>query len=441
MTKPSSIQEALDQCVANVTSPNQVFSLALAKAAKRLNLTLPDLENQRLVSAILNAKGDCIEVDIDPPCALGETEEALQAALHGLFNELNASLADVKNIVVEAITKAVPLAIDDVAEVIGNHLSKQAHEHALELKKAHSDRAETVQLLWGTAIDQLELLRHLVLEWNYAKLERREGCYVNPNTAFALNKLVLRAYEISGELTTLTRAGYADGALARWRSLHEICVVAMFLARRSDRCSEMYLSHHWIEELRLLEVDRASGTARAVNTHRDRYESNLRLQKTKLVKKFGAAFASDNGWASVELGRLKTTFRDLESQVGLETLRRGYQQANSIVHGGALATLTRISLGPVGIDGAEAPPAYGCEVATNYAAASLSMMVAELCLNSENADLVAMSLVVHNYALKIREQVAHVQKKISGDSPRAKLLMRKAAQRASRSQQRRPFRR
>jgi hypothetical protein len=165
------------------------------------------------------------------------------------------------------------------------------------------------------------------------------------------------------------------------------------------------------------------------------------MQKTAIVKKFGPTFANDYGWASVELGRAKTSFRDLESQVGLETLRRGYQQANSTVHGGALATLTRISLGPGAIDGTEIPPAYGCEVATNYATASLSMMVAELCLKTENADLVAMSLVVHNCAIKVREQIEQAQKKLSSNSPRAKILMRKAAQRESRAKLRRTPRR
>lgn len=64
-------------------------------------------------------------------------------------------------------------------------------------------------------------------------------------------------------------------------------------------------------------------------------------------------------------------------------------------------------------------------------------MVAELCLSTENADLVAMSIVVHTHASKIREQIAQTQKKISGDSPREKILMRKAIQRKSRVKPRR----
>ncbi|MFZ2973642.1 MAG: DUF5677 domain-containing protein [Ferribacterium limneticum] len=386
-----------------------------------------------MTTAILNAEGNLLQLDLDPPCALGETEEEIQATAQRLFDELIESMPDIEDNLVEAISKAVPDVLARVAEIIGDHISDQALEHTLHLRKAHSDRANTVQRIWGTAIEQLDFLRHMVLEWNCVAMELHSGAYANPNTAFALSRLVTRAYEIVGEIITLVRAGYADGALARWRSLHEICVVAMFLSRRSDRCSQMYLSHHWVEELRLLEVDKASGTASANNAHLDRYIRDLRKQKSAMANEFGKAFASDYGWASVELGRSKTTFRDLESHVGLEILRRGYQQANSTVHGGALATLTRISLGPGGIDGTDVPPAYGCEMATNYATASLSMMVAELCLETENADLVAMNMVVHNCASKIREQIEYGQKEVSGDSPRAKILMRKAARRKFRT--------
>lgn len=427
MKKPSVIQDALDQCVAQVTSREQLLPWVLVKTAKRLDLSLPEFEIERLTTAILNAEGNVLQLDLDPPCALGETEEEIQATVQRLLNELTESIPDIEDNLVEAVSQAVPDALARVAELIGSHMSDQAFEYSLHLRKAHLDRAETVQCTWGTAIEQVDLLRHMVLEWNCAAMEVRSGAYTNPNTAFALSRLVTRAYEIVGEIVLLGRAGYADGALARWRSLHEVCVVAMFLARQSDRCAQMYLSHHWVEELRLLEVDKASGTACARNTHHDRYVRDLRKQKTAMVNKFGKAFASDYGWASVALGRAKTTFRDLESHVGLETLRRGYQQANSTVHGGALATLTRISLGPGGIDGADIPPAYGCEVAANYATASLSMMVAELCLETENADLVAMCMVIHNCASKIREQIELGQKEVSGDSPRAKLLIRKAA--------------
>jgi hypothetical protein len=437
VTNPSVIQDALDECLAQVTSPQQLLPLVLTKTARRLNLDLSELEIQRLTTAILNAEGNVLQLDLEPPCAMGETEEEIQTTVQWLIDELVESMPNFEENIAECVSRAVPDALSKAAELIGDEISDQALKHTLHLREAQSNRTESVQRIWGAAIEQLDFMRHMMVEWNSTAIELRKGAYTNPNTAFALSRLVLRAYEVVGEILTLVRAGYADGALARWRSVHEICVVAMFLANRSDRCAQMYLSHHEIEELRLLAIDKASGTTSVKNTHLDSYVRDLRKHKAAMIRSFGTSFASDYGWASVDLGRTKTTFRDLESHVGLEKLRRGYQQANSIVHGGALATLSRISLGPGAIDGTEVPPAYGCEVATDYATASLSMMIAELCLETGNADLVTMSLVVHNCASKVRQQIEYGQQRVSANSVREKLLIRKVAQRELRAKSRR----
>ena len=440
MKKTLSVQETLERCLSQFTSPEQLLPLALVRAAERRGLSLSEVEARSLSAALLNAEGEEIRLDVDPPYVLGNTEEEIQATVQGLINTLAESTQDVMNSVTEAISQAVPEALASVAELIGDHISQQAFEHSAHLRKAHADRAATIQHLWGKAVEQLDLLRHIVLEWNHEAVQHGNGAYSKPNTAFALSRLVARAYEISGEIITLIRSGYADGALARWRSLHEICVITMFLAVRSDKCAQMYLSHHWVEELRLLEVDRTSGTAVTKSSNSDRYIHDLRKQKDALVAKFGTAFAKDYGWAAVELGRAKTTFRSLESYVGLDVLRHGYQQANSTVHGGALATLTRVSVGPGSGDGADLPPAYGCEVAANYTSASLAMMVAELCLETENADLLTMNMVISNSASSILELTREAQKKASGDTPKARLLMRKAEQRELRRKPRKVIR-
>lgn len=431
MKKMTAIQNAIDRQVAEHSSAERVLPRALVEAATRKNIFLTDQEIQGLATAILNSRGGLLQLDLDPPCGLGATEEEIQANVQALVSDLKDSLANVADDVVRAISEAIPEALRKAAEIFDEHISENILVHSSQLKSAHEERIQEVERLWGKAFEHLDILRHIALEWGHEAHLLRSGPYADPNTAFALNRLVSRAYEVVGEIIVLGRAGYADGALARWRSLHEICVIAMFLARHSDQCAEMYLSHHQIEELRLLEADMASGTANINDAQRDQYIVHLRRQKDEMLNKFGTAFGNDYGWASIELGRAKTTFRELESHVGLERLRRGYQRANSTVHGGALATLTRVSLGASSVDGASVPPAYGCEVAANYATASLSMMIADLCLTTENADLVTMSIVVHNHASRIRELIAQAQMKISGNTPRAKILMRKRMQRKS----------
>lgn len=430
------IQNTLNKCLTQLTTTEKLLPIVLTKAAKRRNLTLPDHELNLLVNAIMNAKEDLISLDLNAPCVLGETEDEIRTTVQNLINESYEVMPEVEQYLTEICEKVIPTVLIDVASLIGEDISKNALTHTIDLQRAHTARAELVQHLWGNAITHLDFLRHIVLEWNGTAVELRKGPYSNQNTALALNKLTSRAYEVVGELTVLVTAGYADGALARWRSLHEVCVTAMFLAKQSDRCAQMYLLHHLVEELRLLETDKCGETLKKRDSERNFYVRNLRKKIKSLKARYGPIFAKDYGWASIELCRGKTTFRDLEQHVGLEKLRRGYKRANSIVHGGALATLTRISLGG-GADSNHAPPAFGCEVALDYAAASLSMMIAHLCMETEDADLLTMSMVVHNYAHKIRENIEQATDGGSGTTPRAKVLQRKAQQRRIRVRQRR----
>jgi hypothetical protein len=437
MKKTAGIEDALNRSLEHYTSKEHLLPLALVAAAKRQNVVLSEHEVHLLATAILESNDGIIQLDLDPPCGLGATEEGMRTTLQVLVGDLSGSIADVMEDITAAISQAVPDALAAVADLICEQMSLNAREHASVLIQAHARRSVEVGKIWGEAFCQLDFLRNIVLEWSSEAYVLCCGPFSNPNTRIALDRLAGRTYEIVGEIVTLARAGYADGALARWRSLHEICVIAIFLSQRSDSCALMYMAHQQVEELKLLEVARAGSTGNSHDSKSDRHIAHLRKQKANMAVKFGAAFPSDYGWASIELGCAKTTFRDLEKHVGLETLRRGYQQANSTVHGGALGTLTRISLGTSDVDCTLVPPAYGCEVAINYAAASLSIMVAELCSRTENADLVAMSIVVHNHASRIRALIVQTQKVISSDSPRARLLARKAAQRKSRGRSRR----
>ncbi len=432
MKKSGSIQDSLSSCIAEAASIDYLLPLLLRRVAESRNISLSDLEIACLAAGIRDAKDGEIHLELDLPCALGSTKDEIQASVQGFIEDLKGAIPFIQNELEDAVYQVVAETLPKVAQDISSHISDRNLEHLQKLKRVHEDRVASVLRLWGEAIEQLDILRHMVLDWSSMALGQRQGTYAKPNTAFALHKLAQRAYEIVGEVIVLIRAGYADGALARWRSLHEVCVIAMFLTHRSDRCAEMYLAHHWVEELRLLEVDKGSGTAHSFNSHRDNYTRDLRAKVAALSSKFGAVFTGDYGWAATELACKRTTFRDLECQVGLETLRRGYRQANSTVHGGALATLTRISLGPGVADSADAPLAHGCEIAANYTTASLSMMVAELCLEAGDADLLVTSMVVHNQALKIREQIERVQKHLAGNSPRSRMLSRRAAQRESR---------
>lgn len=424
MKKDGAIQEQLDKALAQAALPENVLLLALEKSVERLGFQCDKPDLKALAVALGNAEDGSINLDLDIPCSLGKTREEIQDAVNCLVSELNETVKEVGNKIAEAVPQVVEATLEKLADLIEDELLAQAIEHTVNLNKSEKLRAATVERLWGKAVDQLNMLRHLMVEWNATAAELKKGAYANSYTALALSKVVLRAYSVVGEIIALARAGYADGALARWRSLHEICVIAMFLSKQSDKCAKMFLSHSLIEELRLIESGVDNGTISAKSKEDDQYLRALKKQKRQLVETFGPAFAKDYGWASIELGRAKITFRELESIVGMEVLRQGYQHANSAVHGGALAALTRISLG-MGVEySGEISPAFGCEVAMSYAAGSLSTLIAELCLETENADLLVMNIVAQKFSSNVREYIKNSKGKLSRVTPRVKFKLR-----------------
>lgn len=433
MKGSESIQELLERSVQDAVSIENLLPGMLASAAARQGLIIPESEINSVSSAVLKAKRDSasiLELDIDLPCAMGITEAQVQATIQLLLDDLTKFIPEEQKMWIDAISEAIPEALKAVALCLDDEIMKDALAHARELGKEHSNRVKEVQDLWGPAFADLDLMRHLVLEWSSNAIALKKGPYSKRYTSHALERIISRIYEVVGEILVLTRAGYGDGALARWRSLHEICVVAMFLSQQADSCAEMYLWHHKIEELKIRDEGLAVPGAQS-SSRKQQYAQDLHGKKASLLSRFGDAFAGDYGWAAVQLARPKVTFRHLEEQVELEKLRRAYKRANSVVHGGSLATLTRVSIGAQDVDKSDLPPAYGCELAIDYATASLAMLIADLCMDTEDADLLTMNMVIQQSGARIQSFIDGRIGEISGSTPRAKLLMRKAIQKAT----------
>jgi hypothetical protein len=66
-----------------------------------------------------------------------------------------------------------------------------------------------------------------------------------------LIRLLVRAWQVTDEILCLLENGFADGAMARWRTLHEIHVVAAVLMRHGESITERYLAHQAVESKRI----------------------------------------------------------------------------------------------------------------------------------------------------------------------------------------------
>lgn len=152
-----------------------------------------------------------------------------------------------------------------------------------------------------------------------------------------------KACQIINEVYTLVSSGYADAALARWRTLHETCVTFLCLYQSDTQTSQMYLDFQVVEKLK---------RAKLFNIHHETLKwkpieaenvTALEKMSDKLHAAHGREFLKDYGWTINILQPGQRHFAGLETLSGLSYLRPFYQWANSKVHSGSEGIYDRLS--------------------------------------------------------------------------------------------------
>lgn len=154
--------------------------------------------------------------------------------------------------------------------------------------------------------------------------------------AYAVSSVAVRAHAIAHEISALLRAALPNGAQARWRTLHELQVVASVLHGGGVETAARYNDHRWVkfaEDRKYTDPKPPwdGGTPEAV--------------VDRLTKKYGPAFAKNYGWAEKEVkGRLGkdagVTWRNLLKLAELsESHLEHVKIAHHLVHADALGVL------------------------------------------------------------------------------------------------------
>ena len=154
----------------------------------------------------------------------------------------------------------------------------------------------------------------------------------------ALAHLQPKALLIASEILWLLEGGYADAALARWRTLHEVVVTAMFIAKNGPETARDY---------RYSEVFASQRDASEVNSHAKRanlqrfteVEMNKMDSDCKVAEaSIGRKLTNDFDWASPALKRSgeteRATFKNIEKSVGMDHWRPRYRRACQHIHAG-----------------------------------------------------------------------------------------------------------
>jgi hypothetical protein len=173
------------------------------------------------------------------------------------FNEADAD--EISNAFDRFIEEQLPKLLPDVA----HRVSKIVFKRLMSSWQAERAQQETdlagfrqrMEETWGKPLGQLRMLLTMSREWCQWAHTRYESKKIGKNNRLRkiLIRLLVRGCQVTDEIICLLENGFADGAMARWRTLHEIAVVAAVISQYGEAIAERYMDHQAIESKRALD--------------------------------------------------------------------------------------------------------------------------------------------------------------------------------------------
>lgn len=344
------LQMHFDRLVKSEFSPEKLVLALVSKKLKEHGITLTTAQNNKLRKQLKNLKNDSLTLNFEDDQVFSAgfaPENEFKETVQNIFDEL---IEDTQEFLDNLLENELPKIIDDISDNIANTLLESLKDNAKKMladqERLKNSFNKNLKKLWGKALKLLQMLIVMSLEaGEHFNSNHRQSASKKDDFVFeALTRLHAKACQISSEILTLLSSGFADGANARWRALHEISVVSHFIKDHDTEVAEKYLLHQHIEAHKsALQYQEYSSRLNMTPFSFAELE-NIKQNHDQLIKRFGKSYKNDHGWASDALGIEKPTFRDIEAKVNLDHLRPYYKMASNNIHANSSGIYFRLGL-------------------------------------------------------------------------------------------------
>ena len=303
----------------------------------------------------------------------------------------------------EAIPSIILGCITNASDLIWKRLRREAPAMLKDRKRERRGFETRLARKWGRALDLLEMVREIAVEaGDDFNTEFRPQAATTKDFVFeVLTRLHARACQVASEVITLLRSGHADGAHARWRTLHEIAVVGFFVQNHGNDVAERYILHNAIESYRAALAYQEHCTAIGHEPLTEEEFARIKANRDALKARFGDSYGEEYGWAAAALGSKSPRFGNIERHAGLAHLRPYYKLASHNVHANPRGAFFKLGLLPDQEMLLAGPSDLGLAGPGHGTAISLSQITFTLLTTKPNID----RLVICNILSKLEPEV------------------------------------
>lgn len=201
----------------------------------------------------------------------------------------------------------------------------------------HIRQAQIAQR-WGTALDTYYMVTQGAAELGALVAHPRPQARFD-SVAKALVLLQARACQTSFEVHALLTAGFPGGAYGRYRTLHELAVIAALISQYGRQpehadLADRYLNHAHIDQYRQAGHRQRSGRELGWPPLPAGTMRKLKQKHDRLIRRYGHDYRTDYGWAA-GLIRPPLTFASLEAKAEMKYLRYLYATGSHLIHASA----------------------------------------------------------------------------------------------------------
>jgi hypothetical protein len=341
------LQEAFDSQIQEYLSLHKVGTKLIKRRFDNLGIHLTEDQLIEIESKLQNFESDAITVDMDENQILSfdlNLEDNFRIDLSDSDDEVE----EIVNQFVQGLSGELPEIITQSSKPLLKRLKRKAPSMLKDHKRVRKSFESRLAKLWRKSLDLLEMFFVIAFEaGEELNNEFRATTSEEPNYVLeVLTRLHARACQITSEILVLLRSGHADGAHARWRSLHEIAVIGFFIKSAGNEIAEKYLLHDAIESYKAAKLYQEHCTALGYDPLSEEEFNEIESTYQNLINRFGLSYKGDYGWAVPLIGKERPTFKDIEEKVELNHLRPFYKMASHNVHANPKGVFFKLGLYP-----------------------------------------------------------------------------------------------
>jgi uncharacterized protein DUF5677 len=376
------LQDAMDRTVGEL--PQQLLSELLAHKLEAHGVKLSPRQRKSLAKRIMSGEGKYVH------------EGWKWWDRRHVNVELTAADIERMESKTDEFAKRLPGLIEELTDKVSTRmlaeLKRRWPKQSLVERHRQAGFRKRLYDRWKAGLELLNMLLTICLELGADINEDLSGSddfAKQRHLADVLRRSHARACQIGAEILALLHGGFADGAMARWRTLHEVAVTASFIAEHGEELAERYVLHQAVESKRAADDYQRCQPRLGYEPLHPKELAVIQASFDKVITRFGKNFGKGQyGWAAHHLKKAQPTFAQIEAAAKVDHLRAHYRMASHNVHANPKGVFFKLGLRPETplllagpSDTGLADPGHGAAISLTHVTAVFAMLEPSLDVN------------------------------------------------------------